>query len=154
MLRTALAFGQRDAAAALVRRGASVDLVSAAGLGLRDEAARLLAGSDAPSRHFALAQAAQHGHADVVALLLDAGEDPDRYNPKGAHAHSTPLHQAALAGHLEVVRLLVERGARIDLRDRIHSGTPLGWAEYGGQSAVAAYLRSKEDSSGKFRSKT
>jgi hypothetical protein len=93
------------------------------------------------SRHRALALAAQHGRAEVGALLLEAGEDPNRYNPPGCHAHSTPLHQAALAGHTEVVRMLVEHGARTDLRDTLFNGTPLGWAEHGKQDAVAAYLR-------------
>ena len=82
-----------------------------------------------------------HGHAAIVGLLLDAGQDPDRYNPLGAHAHSTPLHQAALAGHLEVVRLLVERGARLDIRDINYEGTALDWAEHGGRSEVAEYLK-------------
>ena len=59
----------------------------------------------------------------MVRLLLDAGEDPDRYNPKGNHAHSTPLHQAVLAGHANVVRLLVERGAKLDIKDTIYEGT-------------------------------
>jgi hypothetical protein len=40
-----------------------------------------------------------------------------------------------------VVRLLVERGARLDIKDTIHHGTALGWAEYGGQKAIAEYLR-------------
>ena len=35
----------------------------------------------------------------IVRMLLDAGEDPNRYNPVGAHSHSTPLHQAAVGGH-------------------------------------------------------
>ena len=64
---TALAFGYLSAAEALVRRGARVD--------------------DIP--------AAQHGHVEIVRLLLDAGED---------HSHSTPLHQAILPGHDAVVR--------------------------------------------------
>jgi ankyrin repeat protein len=51
--------------------------------------------------------------------LLDAGEDPNRYNPEGTHAHSTPLHQAALAGHKAVVQLLIERGARLDIQDTV-----------------------------------
>jgi ankyrin repeat protein len=72
----------------------------------------------------------QHGHVEVVRLLLDAGENPNRYNPEGNHAHSTPLHQAAIAGHEAVVRLLVERGASLDMQDTIFKGTPLGWAEY------------------------
>jgi ankyrin repeat protein len=102
---------------------------------------RLLGAAGREDRHRALALAAQHGHVEVVRLLLDAGEDPDRYNPDGNHAHSTPLHQAVWSGHLAVVRLLVERGARLDIKDRVYRGTPLGWAEYGRRDEIAAYLR-------------
>jgi hypothetical protein len=91
---TALMFGYTKTAGALARRGAKLTLVSAAGLGRTDDVARLLPTADAQSRHAALALAAQHGHADVVRLFLDVGEDPSRYNPKGFHSHSTPLHQA------------------------------------------------------------
>jgi ankyrin repeat protein len=139
---TALAFGYLDAAQALVRRGARVDtLAAAAGLGLLDEARRCLPTADALTRHKAVALAAQHGQTRVLDLLLDAGEDPDRYNPEGNHAHSTPLHQAVWSNHLEAVKLLVARGARLDLRDTIHHGTPLDWAEYGHRTEIAAYLR-------------
>jgi len=141
---TALVFGFRGTAEALADRGALVDtLPLAAGLGRLDDARRLLADADAASRHAALSLAAQHGRADVVALLLDAGEDPNRFNPEGHHSHSTPLHQAALSGHLDAVRVLVERGARLDMRDTLYDGTPLGWAEHGGKTEVAAYLRSR-----------
>jgi len=143
-LRTALVFGCPQAVKALVRRGARVDdVVVAAGLGRLEEVRRRLAAADAHERHLALALAAQLGHAEVVRLLLDAGEDPDRHNPEGAHAHATPLHQAALGGHLEVVRLLVERGARLDIEDKIFAGTPLGWALHGGQREAAEFLRSR-----------
>jgi ankyrin repeat protein len=141
-LLTALVFGFHDAAAALVRRGARVEtLAAAAGLGRLDEARALLPSAAAEERHRALALAAQLGHVEVVRLLLDAGEDPNRYNPKGGHAHSTPLHQAVIANHDPVVRLLVERGARLDIPDTIYKGTPLGWAEYGGRTEIAEYLR-------------
>ena len=80
-----------------------------------DDAARLLPSADAEARHRALSLAAQHGHSEVIRLLLDAGEDPNRYNLEGNHAHSTPLHQAVLTGSEAVVRLLVERGARLDI---------------------------------------
>jgi ankyrin repeat protein len=121
-----------------------VDTVAAAaGLGRFEETARLLPGADSRSRHVALALAAQHGHVDVVRLLLDAGEDPSRYNPDGYHSHSTPLHQAVWSDHADVVRLLAERGARLDLRDTVHEGTPLDWAVYGGRSAIAEYLRTR-----------
>ena len=143
-LTTALAFGYRKAAEALVRRGARVNtLPAAAGLGRLADAERLLPAATAADRHRALAMAAQNGQARIVMLLLDAGEDPNRYNPEGNHGHSAPLHQAVWAGHLDVVRVLVERGARLDVKDTIHGATPLGWATYGGQRAVAEYLRSK-----------
>jgi ankyrin repeat protein len=143
-LMTALAFGFTDTARALVKRGVRVgSLAAAAGLGRFGDAERLLPSADAFDRHRALALAAQHGHADIVGLLLDAGEDPNRFNPKGNHAHSTPLHQAALAGHGSVVRLLVEHGARLDIHDRIYQGTPLGWANYAGQKDIAGFLEAQ-----------
>jgi len=141
-LMTALSYGYLDVARTLVRRGARVDsLPAAAGLGRLDDAARMLPSADAEERHRALALAALHGHVDVVRMLLDAGEDPNRYNPKGNHAHSTPLHQAVLAGHEAVVRLLVERGARLDIKDTVYGGTPLGWAIYGKQDTIARHLQ-------------
>jgi ankyrin repeat protein len=143
-LMTTLAFGYQNAAEALVKRGARVDNIgAAAGLGWLADAARLLPRADPESRRRALALAAQLGHVDILRLLLDAGEDPDRYNPEGNHAHSTPLHQAALAGHDAVVRLLVERGARLDIQDTIYRGTPLGWAIHAGQTGIEQYLRAK-----------
>jgi hypothetical protein len=143
---TALAFGMSNAAKAVAKRGAHIDLPAAAGLGLVDNAARLLASADAEARHHALSLAAQHGHVEIARLLLDAGEDPNRYNLEGNHAHSTPLHQAVLWGHEGVVRLLIERGARLDIRDTIWQGTPLGWARHGGgkaQAQIAECLRSR-----------
>ena len=144
-LMTALAFGYQDTSEMLVRRGAPIRTVAAAaGLGRLDDAIRLLPEAEPLDRHRALALAAQLGHAEIVRRLLEAGEDPNRYNPDGNHGHSTPLHQAAFAGHDDVVHLLVERGARLDIRDTVWHGTPLGWALHSGkpkQLAIAAYLR-------------
>lgn len=143
-LMTALTFGYVDAANALVRRGARVESLSAAaGLGLVEAARQFLAGADALDRHRALALSAQNGHAEIVRLLLDAGEDPNRYNPPGHHAHATPLHHAALHGHEAVVRLLVDRGARLDVKDTIYDGTPTGWAFHGGHRDIADYLHAR-----------
>jgi len=143
-LRSALVFGFTGTAEALARRGAPVvGAADAAGLGRVDELRARLPSADGRDRHLALALAAQLGRVECVRTLLDAGEDPDRYNPEGAHPHATPLHQAAGGGHREVVELLLERGARLDLEDKIHHGTPLGWASHGGQSEIAALLRAR-----------
>jgi ankyrin repeat protein len=139
-----LTFGYRDTAEALARRGGpSKTLAVASGLGRKEDAARLLPAAGANERHIALALAAQHGHADVVRLLLDAGEDPNRYNPDGHHSHATPLHQAVWGNHADAVRELVEHGARLDLRDTVYDSTPLGWAEYGGKVEIAKYLKQR-----------
>jgi hypothetical protein len=141
---TALVFGFPGTAEALVRRGARVDnLVAAAGLGRPTGTEQLLPAADAPTRHRALALAAQLGHLEIVRLLLDAGEQPDRYNPPGFHAHSTPLHQAIIAGHDAVVHLLIERGAGLDIKDTIYQSTPLGWALYAEKTEIAEYLRAR-----------
>ena len=143
------AHGEFDAAHALIRRGAHVDLPVAAALGRVEEARRLLPSASPEERHRAFALSAQFGHTEIVDMLLDGGEDPNRYNPPGTHAHSTPLHQAALAGHEAIVRMLVERGARLDLRDTMWQGTPQGWALHGGKGRVADYLRAQTEQSRK-----
>jgi Ankyrin repeats (3 copies) len=141
---TALVFGFSDAAAAVAARGATVDtLAIAAGLGRVDDCAHMLPAATADDRHRAVALAAINDRVDVVALLLDAGVDPNRLNPDGMHSHQTPLHGAALAGQLALVRLLVERGARMDIPDTLWQSTALGWAEHAGQDAVMEYLRTK-----------
>jgi Ankyrin repeats (3 copies) len=136
--------GGLEAANGLIRRGARIDLPVAAALGRVEDARRLLPRAASCGRHLAFALASQFGYAEIVRLLLDAGEDPNRYNPVGCHSHSTPLHQAASAGHMEVVRLLVKRGARLDLKDILWHGTPASWARHGGRLEIEAFLHSEE----------
>ena len=138
------AFGEFEAAHGLIRNGAQITLPVAAALGRIGDMRDLLPAASADDRHRGLALASQFGHAEIVRMLLDAGEDPSRYNPVGCHSHSTPLHQAALAGHADVVRLLVERGARLDVKDTMWQGTPAGWARHEGRTEVEKYLRSLE----------
>lgn len=139
----ALAHGEMEAVDALLRNGARLDLVLAAGLGRVEDFQRFLPTSTGEERHRALALAAQHGHAEIVRLLLNGGCDPNRYNPVGFHAHSTPLHQAAARGHVEIVRLLVEHGARADIRDTIWQGTPATWARHEGHKDIEEYLQTQ-----------
>ena len=136
--------GELEAVSALIGRGARIDLPVAVALGRIDDARRLVAGASREDRHLALSMAADFGHAEIVRLLLDAGEDPNRYNPVGGHSHTTPLHQAAGGGHDEAVRLLVERGARLDLKDILWNATPAGWAQQAGKRDIEAYLRAQE----------
>ncbi len=144
-LRTALIYGEFEAAQALIRRGACIDLPAAAALGGIEDVRRLLPGARGDDRHWALAVASQFGHVEIVRMLLDAGEDPNRYNPPGGHSHSTPLHQAAAAGHLEVARLLVEHGAKLNWKDTMWQATPKEWARHEGRTDVESYLRAQED---------
>ena len=139
-IESAALHGEVESVQALIARGARLNLPVAAALGKLDDARHLLAAASARERQLALSLAAQFGHVEVVRLLLDSGEDPDRYNPPGGHSHATPLHQAAGAGHEAVVRLLVERGARLDLQDVLWHGTPAGWARHGGRTELEAYL--------------
>lgn len=136
----AIAHGEFAAARTLLKCGASLTLPVAAALGDTDHAIRLLEAAQPGERHLALALAAQHGRCEVLKRLVEAGEDPDRYNPVGAHAHSTPLHQAALNGHECAVRILLQYGADRLRKDLIWNGTPLDWARHAGNESVVELL--------------
>jgi hypothetical protein len=139
----ATSHGEFEAAEELQRCGAQLDLTAAAAMGRVDVVSQKLRSAPPEARHIALALACLHGRVEVVKLLLDTGEDPNRYNPVGFHAHSTPLHQAASAGHFDVVRMLVERGARLELKDIHNDGTAADWAEHAGRKEIAEYLRTR-----------
>ena len=57
------------------------------------------------------------------------------------YSHATALHHAVWSGSIETVKVLVEAGAKLDIKDTIYDGTPLGWAEYGKKDEIAAYLK-------------
>ena len=140
-IQAAALHGEFEAVNALIKYGARIDLPVAAALGRIEDAVRLLPEACGEDSHQALTLASQFGHVEIVRLLIEAGEDPNRYNPVGGHSHTTPLHQAAGAGHEEVVRLLVERGARLDLKDLLWQATPADWAKHAGRTEIEAYLR-------------
>ena len=140
-LGAAVAHGEFEAVQSLLDNGAKLDLASSAALGREEAFRRMLPKSGPRARHLALAMAAQFGSTNCLKMLLLAGEDPNRFNPKGAHSHSTPLHQAAYGGHLEVARALVEAGASTTQKDVLFGGTPLDWAEHGERAEVSDFLR-------------
>ena len=55
-------------------------------------------------------EAARHGHAEVIKLLLEHGADVDRPDKQGV----TAVQTAAENGHHECLRLLLEAGADPD----------------------------------------
>jgi ankyrin repeat protein len=62
-----------------------------------------------------------------VKLLIDAGAD---LAAPGLD-DGTPLHCAAWFGQPANARLLIDAGAPLDVFDRTHASTPLGWAVHG-----------------------
>lgn len=121
-------------------RGGMLDLMAALALGDRDLAARLVRDNPRLANGGALHLLAKRGSASGVAWMLAHGADP---NARWAHwdADVTPLHLAALGGHADVVRLLFDAGADPGIRDSKHDGDAIGWAEHFGQVAVVRLLR-------------
>jgi len=67
-------------------------------------------------------------HAEQLGMFyIDRGADIDY---KGRHDGATALHWAAYCGRDELVDKLIRKEAVIDLRDKSHDTTPLGWAVY------------------------
>ncbi len=124
----------------LVGNGLALDAAMAAGLGRTTELPQLLASASSEETSDALGMAIINRQVEAARLCLEAGADPNRFMP--CHSHSTPLHQAALDGDVEMLKLLVGHGARLDIRDTLWRGTPLGWAIHGERKEAEAYLRS------------
>lgn len=127
------------AARRLIDHGAPLTLAAAVALGMDDEARRLLPLADTEARADALVVAASLGQTEGVALLLDAGVDPNTRSTR-LHRHATALHEAALTGDHELCDLLLARGASRTIHDDIWNGTPSGWAAHAGHDALASHL--------------
>ena len=77
-----------------------------------------------------LADAAWHGDARAVALMLDLAFDPTITG----HDSGTPLHLAAWEGSVETVKVLLNHSdarALAGIRDAHYHATPLGWCCHG-----------------------
>lgn len=86
--------------------------------------------------------AAYHGHADLTALLLDLGADPDLRNARGL----SPLDGAAWKGDARIVTMLLDAGADADGNGGARS--PLMWAAaFGRRDVVHLLLRRGADPS-------
>ena len=112
-------------------------------------------------------EAARHGSAEIVRMLLEAranidqpdvhisdGEDDeyDRYELESTGR--TPLYMACLQGHVHVARLLLDAGAQRDQSDR-SCKTPLWVASRGGHmEIVRLLLQSSADKDRSNRNRT
>ncbi|GAA3960401.1 ankyrin repeat domain-containing protein [Mucilaginibacter dorajii] len=153
----ALAHGNVEAAAHLIKRGGKLTLAAAVGLDLMEDVKMMTATAGKHELLVALTTAAFYGKPDIIAYLLSIGAPVNGYpeNKEGFHSHATPLHQAVSSGSLAAVKLLVEAGARLDVPDKVYGGTPLGWAQYmqndespdeetrQGYAVIADYLKDK-----------
>jgi peptide-methionine (S)-S-oxide reductase len=128
----ALANGNVEAAQYLIVRGDKLTLAMAVCLERMDDINHIaaLAGND--EKLIAITAASFYGKANMIKRLLEMDIDPNGFPEakSGFHSHATPLHQAVSSGSLNAVKLLVEAGARLDVRDKIYNGTPLGWAAH------------------------
>ena len=89
--------------------------------------------------HAALSRANPLAMEPVVAILLDAGADPNAATVAGAETGcfmrdsrtrgEIPLHRAAAFGSEEAIRRLLDAGASPAARDA-HGDTPLSWASW------------------------
>jgi ankyrin repeat protein len=101
----------------LLRKGATVDVYTAAALGDTDRVASLLSGEMATNTPVSgrwkwqpIHEAASAGSPQIVQLLLDHGADLHAFDPN----QQTALHLAAERGHVEVLEVLLDRGANVD----------------------------------------
>ncbi|NUP60543.1 MAG: hypothetical protein HOW71_00015 [Nonomuraea sp.] len=85
-----------------------------------------------------LTEAAAAQQPEAVRLLADLGFSVDVPSGSGRR----PAHYAAGSGDVDTLRLLVARGADLTATDPQFGATPLGWAQWFGQSGAADYLAS------------
>ncbi len=125
--------------AALARGGAQVDEVYTLLADLADgRSPTTLArfDPDAELAGRALVESAMLRETKILFALVDAGVDIDARRGDGA----TALHQAAIDGDASLVDELIVRGADLSLRDKVHDGTPAGWAFAGGHEELGKSL--------------
>jgi len=129
---------QTEALRALLARGEPASPLIAAALGDAASLPVLLAKADRADIQDAFGLAIINRHPEAAQAALDAGADVNGVLP--VHSHSTALHQAAALDSGALVEFLVARGARLDTRDTLWHGTPLGWAIHAGNEEARAAL--------------
>jgi hypothetical protein len=88
----------------------------------------------------ALCFAALNGWDEAVEWLIERGASPSGSPYLGV----TPLHFAVQFFRPSTVQLLLGAGADPTRRDRIHEGTPAGWARHFGRTMLAGLIEGIE----------
>jgi ankyrin repeat protein len=111
--------------------------------GQLDKAAQILAEhpevahTGNPEEDRLLADVAGRNDSAPVKLLIKAGAD--------LHARAlddgTPLHQAAWFGQPQNARILIEAGASVDIFEKVHGSSPIGWVTHGSRYSGGASER-------------
>ncbi len=83
-----------------------------------------------PVHHLMLHRHAENGNAEVLAVMLERGFDPNVPDHDGV----TALHRAAMGGHPAAAATLIKFGARLDALDGMFAAAPLVWAVEGRRS--------------------
>jgi hypothetical protein len=140
----ALVNGNFGAAEYLIQRGAPPSLSTALCIGNWEEADLLAVNAKGEEKQLCLVLCSLNGKAEGVKKLIGYGVHVSEPSAN-LYSHATPLHHATGSGSLDTVKVLVEAGANMDIRDSVHEGTPLDWAEYLKKDDIAAYLREQFD---------
>jgi hypothetical protein len=130
-----LANGRPWSAEFLARRGATLDLEGAAGIGRLDLVKTFFHADGSLKQNATAAQmkdgytwACEFGKSEVVQFMLDRGIQVDA---RLRHHGQTGLHWAAGGGHVETVKMLLAHKAPVDIQDETWGVTPLAWALFG-----------------------
>lgn len=87
-----------------------------------------------------IVRASEQSSGTVVENLIRAGASVNvRDDPKTAVDSTsgyTPLHAAAFHGNVSAVYVLLKHGASVSTRDEKYHGTPAGWANHAGHTAL------------------
>ena len=124
IVRDCLRNDRPEGAVLIARRGARLDLETAAGVGDLDVVKRYFDGTERVSQQqldAGFIWACEYGRREVVDFLIDRGVNLRA----GENTGQTALHLAAHHGELEIVRLLIARGAPLEARN-CYGGTVLG----------------------------